>query len=327
MSGKLSIAMLGYWCASHADGYAQTIAQGDKARIAAVWDSDPARGLPFARRLGVPFYADLDALFDAQEVDGVILNAEPWTHCDLAVRSARRGKHVLVDKIAAMGEEQRARLKDEIERAQQENGIVFATAFALIRRGYYVTARRIIQSGELGGIYGLRMREAHHQMARPGFPEALEKDVRGVFANTGFHTLYVMPYLMGEKPDSVTAVGLRAAGRPCEDNGVSVLTFPSGCIAVHETSYLSEQSPFTFGIYGDKGTLLMGGPDADMRVNTGGGWESIPVLPSLPMPEENWLDAIPTGKRPWFGLEEGLEKALWFDRLCQSMDEGRTVRL
>lgn len=117
----------------------------------------------------------------------------------------------------------------------------------------------------------LRMREAHHQMARPGFAQALARDQRGVFVNTGFHTLYIMPYLLDEKPVSVTAVSQRASGLSCEDNGVSVLSFASGCLAVHETSYLSEQSPFSFGVYGDRGTLLMGGPQADLRVNTGGG--------------------------------------------------------
>jgi predicted dehydrogenase len=324
---KIRVAMLGYWCPAHADGYAQTILSGNLARICAVWDCDAARALPFAKRLNVPLYTDLAQLFSRHAIDGVILNAEPWTHAALAVEAVRRGKHVLADKIVAMGQEQRDMLRAQVRCARQRDQLVFAAAFPLIRRGYYQTARQMIRSGALGRIHMLRMREAHHQMARPGFAQALARDQRGVFVNTGFHTLYIMPYLLDEKPVSVTAVSQRASGLSCEDNGVSVLSFASGCLAVHETSYLSEQSPFSFGVYGDRGTLLMGGPQADLRVNTGGGWEPVPMLPALPLAEEDWLDAIARRCAPCVGLEEGLEKAAWLDCLYRSADEERTVWL
>ncbi|HTE19075.1 MAG TPA: Gfo/Idh/MocA family oxidoreductase, partial [Armatimonadota bacterium] len=58
----------------HAMGYAQAVRKNPDAEIACVWDDDPARGRPAAKKLEVPFEDNLHEVVNDPGIDGVVVN-------------------------------------------------------------------------------------------------------------------------------------------------------------------------------------------------------------------------------------------------------------
>ena len=87
----------GHW-ATVAHGAALATHPG--ARLAGVWGRDPAKVEALARRHDVPAFVDVDALIDA--VDAVAVALPPDVQAEIAVRAARAGRHLLLDKPLAL---------------------------------------------------------------------------------------------------------------------------------------------------------------------------------------------------------------------------------
>jgi predicted dehydrogenase len=65
-----------------------------------LWGRDPGRAAEAAGELQLPAYPDFDALLD--DVDAVAFSVAPTAQPGLAVRAARAGKHLLLDKPVAL---------------------------------------------------------------------------------------------------------------------------------------------------------------------------------------------------------------------------------
>lgn len=320
----LNIALLSFWNHYHAEGFVRGLSGRQDVKISCLWDEDPARGKLWSQKLDIPFVPKLEDVLRHRGTDGVILNAAPWEQAPLAAAAAREGIHILADKIPAMGTQQESLLKDSMAHSSS----VFATAFPLIRRPYFQTARREIALGRLGNVSMIRMREAHDGLSGGSLPAHFHQGAKaGVFCDLGFHILYAAPYLLGKNPTGISAhLGSFCQGET-EDNGVCVLVFPGGAFAQGEASYASKYSPFSLEIYGDKGVLLCGGPDGTILENISGSRETLSPSPALPLPEEDWLDAIIHKRPPMFGLDDGLDVARRLDALYLSAREHRLVSL
>jgi predicted dehydrogenase len=87
----------GYWAA-------QTQAAGlsghPDADFVGVWGRDPVKAGALADRYGVRAFADVDELIDA--VDAVAVALPPQVQAPLAIRAARAGRHLLLDKPVAL---------------------------------------------------------------------------------------------------------------------------------------------------------------------------------------------------------------------------------
>lgn len=88
----------GYW-ALHVHGTALT--SSPQARLEGVWGRDPAKTHDLATRLRTKGYEDVDELLAS--VDAVSIALPPDIQADLAVRAARAGCHLLLDKPLALG--------------------------------------------------------------------------------------------------------------------------------------------------------------------------------------------------------------------------------
>src|SRR6266498_551387 len=107
MGGRLRVSLrfgvlgTGYWGVKrHAAGTGAQAGVG----LVGVWGRNPAKAEALGRRFGVRGYEDLDALLEA--VDAVAIALPPDVQADLAVRAARAGRHLLLDKPLALSLEQ-----------------------------------------------------------------------------------------------------------------------------------------------------------------------------------------------------------------------------
>jgi len=94
---RVGLLGTGYW-ALHVHGAALTASS--QASLVGVWGRDPAKAHDLGARLGSKGYDDLDELLGS--VDAVSIALPPDIQASLAVRAARAGCHLLMDKPLAL---------------------------------------------------------------------------------------------------------------------------------------------------------------------------------------------------------------------------------
>lgn len=251
-----NIAMLSCWNHYHARSFVRDLADFPDVRITAVWDSDIERGMFFAEEFGTDFELDLERLLAREDLDGVIIDSSPAEAGSLIELAAYAGKHVLSDQVLALSLREANKVSECIERSN----IHFAIDMSLRRWPVNMAAKRVASAGVIGDITSLRIRNAHNGAigATPLDPRYLNTPY-GVFTDLGAHGLYLMRWLLGQQPVAVTAIAARYTGSKAEDNAAALFEFSRGALAICDTSYAADQSPFSIELYGTAGSFLGGG--------------------------------------------------------------------
>jgi len=170
-----------------ADLHAEAINRIPGAEIAGLWNRTPEKGELKAAKYGCTTYVSDNALLNDPSVDAVFILTNMETHADYAIRAARAGKHILVEKPAAsnIGELQK------MQQAVNEAGVKCMPVHNYIYEAGIQRAKNMIQSGKLGDITQFYMlyniHHAHDIRAR--YP--------GVIRQILTHHCYTMIYLAG----------------------------------------------------------------------------------------------------------------------------------
>ena len=116
-----------------------------RAEVTLVCDADPDRARAVARKFGCDFTTSLDEVA-ASDVRAVSIATPDFAHRDPAVRLARAGKHLLVEKpLATSAEDGRA-----IVRAAREAGVLGTVNLGNRWNPQMVQAREAVRAGEIG---------------------------------------------------------------------------------------------------------------------------------------------------------------------------------
>lgn len=134
-----------------ANKFATAIQDVQNAELVAIASHSESRGNAFADRYGVSAeyrFTNYEALMQCDQIDAVyVANLHP-AHADTALLAMRCGKHVLVEKPAAMTA---AQVHTLTEVAQQE-GVLFMEAFMYLCHPQMNRVEQILESGELGRL-------------------------------------------------------------------------------------------------------------------------------------------------------------------------------
>lgn len=134
-----------------ANKFATAIQDVHNAELVAIASHSTERGNAFADRYGVSAncrFSDYETLVRCDQIDAVyIANLHP-AHADTALLAMRSGKHVLVEKPAAMTA---AQVQTLTEVAEQEQ-LLFMEAFMYLCHPQMQRVEEIIVSGELGQL-------------------------------------------------------------------------------------------------------------------------------------------------------------------------------
>ena len=95
--------------------------------FAGVWGRRPDAAKELADQYGVPAYDDVDALL--ADMDAVAVALPPSVQAELAVRAARAGRHLLLDKPLAPTVEQGQAVVDAVREAGVASVVFFTTRF------------------------------------------------------------------------------------------------------------------------------------------------------------------------------------------------------
>src|SRR5438105_472838 len=75
------------------------------------------RNQAFADSRGIPYVKDVERALREYDIQVAIVSSEVPRHCDLSIRAARAGKHVVQDKPLATERGQADQLLAEVDRA------------------------------------------------------------------------------------------------------------------------------------------------------------------------------------------------------------------
>ncbi len=222
----VGLAGLGRMGRLHAGNLAHRCAA---ARLACVYDADPAVAAAVAEELDVPWTASYDELVGACEAVAVATSTA--SHAELVLAAVAAGRPVFCEKPVSLDRGTTVRVVEAAERA----GVVFQVGFHRRSDPDWVAVAERIHAGELGEV--TLFRTSLRDMTPPD--PAFLSTSGGFFADVTVHDLDVARWLVGEVVE-VTAHGsaadpaFTAAGEI--ETCVVVLRFAGGALGVIDNS-------------------------------------------------------------------------------------------
>jgi predicted dehydrogenase len=224
------------WIAQQA--FMPGVAQSGNSRISAIVTGNVEKAAPLAAFYGVEQvvdYAAYDSLLAGGTVDAVYIALPNALHADYAIRAARAGKHVLVEKpLATTVAECEAMIA-----AAEQAGVFLMTAYRLHNEPGTVAVLDHIRSGAIGrphlfqSVFSFQAALGNHRLKAEHWGGPLQ--------DVGVYCVNAARHVFAEEPVEAIAV----AHRPNDDSrfaevdaSVAVtLRFPSGGLAQFIASF------------------------------------------------------------------------------------------
>jgi predicted dehydrogenase len=239
---RFGVLGTGHWARTT---QAVALAAHPDATLTGVWGRSPAKTAEFAESFGITAFDDVDALLAA--VDAVAIALPPQIQADLAVRTARAGKHLLLDKPLALTVESAAAVVDAVTSSGVASVVFFTNRFIPAVDTF------LRDNAALGGWYAAHA-TMYASIFQPGNPYggSTWRREHGGLWDLGPHALSVVLPLLGP------VVDLSAADGP-HDTVHLLLRHDSG--AASTLSLTLDAAPdatsFGFAYFGEHGALTL----------------------------------------------------------------------
>lgn len=262
----------------------------------------------------VPVFSSLDDLLRAQQVTFVDITAQPAAHCELILKAAAAGIHVICEKPFVTS----CQALEEIEQVRRYRRPIIAAChnwyFApAIRRGLEYVAAGIVGEPESVSFAARRPQSARgadhwkptwRQSAREG---------GGILGDLGYHGFYLTSRIFQCAPISVQANSIHVADSEEEaESAASVaLDYGQGRRAEFTLSWLNPVRETVLQVYGSRGSLIIAG-DA-LRLRSDGMNDIEERFESLTV--DSWHAAWIGETLDWFlgEIQRGDPKTCWQD--------------
>ncbi|GGW15638.1 oxidoreductase [Streptomyces capoamus] len=167
--------------------------------LVGVWGRRPGAATALAEQYGVAAYADVDALL--ADVDAVAVALPPSVQAELAVRAARAGRHLLLDKPLALSVAEGRAVTEAVERAGVASVVFFTARFqkepeAWIEEQAAVPGWFTARAQWLGAVF----------TSDSPFADSPWRREKGALWDVGPHALSVLLPVLGDVRQVVAAV-------------------------------------------------------------------------------------------------------------------------
>ncbi|WP_238020072.1 Gfo/Idh/MocA family oxidoreductase [Dactylosporangium sp. AC04546] len=258
---RFGVLGTGHWARAT---QAAALAAHPTAELVGIWGRDPQKAAAIAAEYGAAAYADVDALL--ADVDAVAIALPPDVQADIAVRAARAGRHLLLDKPLALTTES----ADAVVAAVSEAGVASVVFFT--NRFVPAVDAFLRENVALGGWYAAHgtMYASIFQPGNPYAGSAWRKEHGGLW-DLGPHALSVILPLLGPVADLSAAEGprdtvhllLRHEGGAAStlsltlDAAPDALSFGFSYFGEHGATTLPTWDTTALGAFGAAATALM----------------------------------------------------------------------
>jgi predicted dehydrogenase len=216
---------------------------GDDTTLSGVWSRTAANAQALAHQHGVPAFETVDALIDAS--DAVAIAVSPAAQPDFAIRAARAGKAVLLEKPVAFDVDTAQRVADAIGEAGVGSMVVLTYRFHEPTREFLAAAHEFDALGGRGCFLSGAFLDG---------PFATDWRLeRGCLLDVGPHIVDLLDAALGE------VVEIEAAG---DVHGWVALTMRHASGATSQASMCCRaaiESRTEVELFGPSGTLLLDG--------------------------------------------------------------------
>jgi len=225
MDKKVGVGLIGsqFIASIHADSFQKI----KDAELLAVMSPTPGHASKFA---------ELDAMLALEEIDMVVLGAPNFLHCEITLKVAAAGKHIVVEKPFCLNLTQADRMIEACKNA----GVKLMYAEELCFAPKYVRLKSLLDEGALGLPVLLKQSEKHDGPHAPHFWD-VERSGGGVTMDMGCHAFQFFRWLNGNNQvKSVYAqmsTMVHMDKTKGEDNSIIILEFENGVTAMAEESW------------------------------------------------------------------------------------------
>ena len=205
-------------------------------------------------------FTSLEEALDKSDFEAVIITTPTFTHMDLALMAAEKGKHIFLEKPMALSLEE----CDAIIAATEKNGVILQLGFMRRFDPEFAAAAERIAGGEIGEP--MMIKSLTHG---PGLPPAWANDLKtsnGMLAEVNSHDMDCTRWLIGSNPQRmyVETANFKGDERGATaehfyDNMFATIKFESGALGS-----VSGVCPCDYGydarveIIGKKGIMQIG---------------------------------------------------------------------
>jgi predicted dehydrogenase len=225
--------------------------------LVAVHDIDPTRSAAISESTGAKIFGDWKDIINNPGVDAVIVATRHDMLAPISLAAIRAGKHVLVEKPAAMNIEQ---IKEMITAAEEHNVLV-RVGFNHRYHPSIIKAREMIDEGSIGDITYIRSQYGHG--GRIGYDREWRADpalaAGGELVEQGIHTIDLAHYFLGAFEEIGGYAGTYFWNQELDDNAFVMLKTIDNRIASLHVSCTQWKNTFSFEIGGTKGKIEING--------------------------------------------------------------------
>lgn len=194
--GLLGCGDIAFW------GHLPSLARNPAFVLTHAADPSQAARDRAATRTRARLLADPQAILDDPDIDAVLIASPPATHAALALRAARTGKHVYVEKPLATGPDEFLPVLE----AATRTGIIGVTGFNRRFHPSFQLARSLLNEGTIGRILAVQTAfcEPHTTDSMPAW-KSRRATGGGVLLDLGSHHFDLLRWFLDSEATSVTA--------------------------------------------------------------------------------------------------------------------------
>jgi predicted dehydrogenase len=344
---RIAVLGLGHWYSAY--GLARSLREYPHAElVAAAWDND-AQLAEFVNTFGVKGYSDHRELLEREDVDVVHIASPVARIPELAIDSARSGKHIVLGKPMAMSVGDADRMVAEIDRAG-----VLCFPFQGIMRLRGAELKKRVDDGAIGELILLHqtcrwsIAEDWYRSGRPGWFADPQHVPGGAFIDEGIYWIDFFRWLASSEVIQVEArmANLVHKDIAVEDWGMASFTFANGVFATLEASWTiaaprasgpspKQNSVVRSEIVGTRGEIIdqsFRTPRRAVLAAGAGDWiferqSEEPYAPASPFPLTHLLDCLEHGRPPIATIHDARTSFVIAMAAYESARHGRPTRL
>ncbi len=319
----MKIGIISNWHV-HSEEYAKGFLSIPYVTVKAFWNEDEASGEAWAKKLSIPYVKTLDEILSDPEIDAVMITSATMDHEKYMIAAAKAKKAIFTEKVLAADNASAKRIADAVKEA----GVPFCIALRRRTEGRIRYAKQLLDSGVIGKLTHLRVRDAHNGATAGWLPDTFYDEKQtggGAMMDLGAHPMYLVDYFL---PNAVSAqsVFTEYTSHGTDDNCVTLIKGSRGEIAVAETGFVSGNSPFSLEINGESGCIYLSSMVDGIILRNADGQKTIPaseIPENLPLPYALFADAVEHGKALEFDIDSAVRLTKLMDAAYRSAKSGK----
>lgn len=259
----LTVALLTHQGGAHVTAYLQALAEADHCGAVVVADSDGRFGQDARRILGDKLTAlqrDPAAVLKEHQPEMALVTWEARGAPPVIDAALSAGCHVLAEKPACVRPDDFRRLVDKADQKHRHLMLALANRWNPETQA----ARALVESGQLGTLYGLEMHLVADQtrLTRPSYRQQwFAQKARaggGHLIWLGIHWLDLAMYVTGSTIVEVAGFTANVGGQPIdvEDSAAAALRFDNGTLGTITSGYYLQRGYHShLKVWGERGWL------------------------------------------------------------------------